>query len=76
MDGGACGVINAGRSARDDDASRGPEFFQWSVAGEDLGRYAEIAYLPGNQMTVLAACIEDGDLRSMVYFFILSTTIL
>lgn len=68
------------RPARDDDAGNAPQLFQRDVARENLGGNSEFPYLARDQMTVLTAGIEYGDLCVMrrqieCYFRILSTMI-
>lgn len=69
-------VVNAAGAARDDNASRGPQRFKGCFAGKYFRRYAEIAYLAGDKVAVLAAGVQYCDLCVRSYFCILSTTIL
>ena len=71
VDGGAGFVVNAAGAARDDDSLRQSETLQWSFAWKYFRGYAQVADLAGDVVTVLAPCIEDGDLGGRVYFCIL-----
>ena len=55
-------VVNAVRPARDDDAAGGPQFLERYVARENFGRNAEFPDLASDQVAVLTAGIEYGDL--------------
>jgi hypothetical protein len=73
-------VVNAVRATRYDDAARATQLLQRCVARKYVGRYAEFAYLPCDEMAVLTAGIEYRDLcvsgrQSESYFRILSTMI-
>jgi hypothetical protein len=54
----AGGLINAMRSAGDDDTSGGPQLFKFRVAGKNLGRNAEFPDFSSDEMTVLTAGVE------------------
>ena len=73
IDGGAAGVVNAGRSAGDDHALGGRQFGGGSFAGAHLGVDAQFADLAGDQMAVLPARIEDDDLRIEVQVSMLAS---
>jgi hypothetical protein len=73
---GARIVVDARGSPGHNDAARAPERFRGSLAGKDGGRDAEVPNLTGDQMTILTARIENGNLGGRVYFCILSTRIL
>src|ERR1700685_3113635 len=58
----AAGFVNAIRAAGDDDALAARQIrIRW-FAGLNIGMHAQIANLPGDQMAVLAARVEDGNL--------------
>ena len=69
-------VVDARRSAGDDDAARGAERFRGGLAGKNSGGDAKVPNLTGDQMAILTARIENGNLGGRVYFCILSTRIL
>ena len=53
IDGGAAGVVNTGRAARDDDTFTACERRGRGFAGSHFGIHAELAHLAGNEVTVL-----------------------
>lgn len=55
---------DTGRAAGDDDALARPQRFQRRIARLDIGINAKLADTPGDQMRVLAARIQYGNLRS------------
>ena len=59
----AARVVDAARAAGDDDPSAAAQFGRRGFAGQDFGVNAELADLAGYQMAVLAARVQDGDLR-------------
>ncbi len=63
IDVGAAGFENAGGAARDDQTETVFELIGWRVAGLDFGVYAEFTDSTGDQMCVLTARVENGDLR-------------
>jgi hypothetical protein len=79
VDAGASRIVYAGRAAGDDQPLAACELSSGSVTGPNLGVNAELAYLAGDQMAVLTARIENGNLRlslalqftSQFYFAIL-----
>ena len=54
------GIVNAGRTARNDDGFPVAQCRQRSLTGRDLGVNSQIAYFTRDQMTILPARIEDG----------------
>jgi hypothetical protein len=74
-------VVDAMRSAGDNDSRRVADFLQRYVARENIGRNPEFPDFARDEVAVLTACIEDSDLcvvRRQIenYFRILSTMIL
>ncbi len=69
----AGGIVYAGRAAGDDDAACAQQFGNGRIAGANIGVNTEFAYLSGDEVTVLATGIENGNLRA--YFAILWTII-
>ena len=64
--GGALGVVDAARSAGDDEALGSGEFRRRRLAGANLRVHAEVADLPGNQVAILPPGIEDDNLSCRV----------
>ncbi len=62
IDLGTAGLVDAVRAAGDDDSFAAGQLGGRCFAGLDVGVHAEIANLPGDEMTILSARIEDGDL--------------
>src|SRR5262249_21414528 len=60
IDGRALGVVDAARTAGDNDAAHAGELGRRCFTGAHLGVVAELA---GDQMTILAARVEYDDLR-------------
>ena len=58
----AAGFVNAVRTPGDDNALPAGQLGSGRFAGLNIGIHAEVANLPGDQMTVLAARVEDGNL--------------
>jgi hypothetical protein len=58
----AARLVNAVRAARDDDALAAGQLGRGSFAGLNVGVDAQIADLPSDQVTILPARVEDGDL--------------
>jgi hypothetical protein len=56
-------VIDAGRTARDDDAAGMAQLLNGGFARKDFRGNAEFSNFPGDQMTILTAGIEYCDLR-------------
>src|SRR4051794_39971505 len=63
IDGGAIPVEDASRSAGDDDALGECEVGRGRFAGANLRVYAQIPDFTGLQMTILAAGVQNDDLR-------------
>ena len=63
VDRGASRVVDAARSAGDDDAAGVRELGGRGLADADFRVDAQFADLTGNQVTVLAAGVEDDNLR-------------
>ena len=63
VDSGAGGVVDAAGAAGDDDALDVREFGGGGFAGADLGVDAQFADFARDEVTVLPAGVEDGDLR-------------
>src|SRR5580658_7559744 len=59
----APGFIHTRRPSGNDDALARAQFFRWRLARLHIGEHAQLAHLPRNQMRVLAASVEYGDLR-------------
>ncbi len=57
---GLRGIVNAGRSAGNDDAFPAVQRGDGSFAGRDLGVDSQVADFTRDQMTILPACVEDG----------------
>ena len=68
IDGGAAGIVNAGRSSGDDDAFASTERCRRSFTGGNFGVDAEIADTAGDEMTILSSGVEDGNLRGQDLF--------
>ena len=66
IDGGALRVVDAARSAGNDEAPCGREFRRRRLAGADLRVDAQVAHFTGNQVAVLAPRIEDDNLSCRV----------
>lgn len=63
VDGRAGGVIDAARAAGDDDAASVRKFGGGGFAEANLGIDAQFTDFTGDEVTVLAAGVEDYDLR-------------
>ena len=57
------GFVNAGRPAGDDNAFARPQHGSGCIAWLDVRIDAQLANAPGDQVRILTACIQDGDLR-------------
>src|SRR5271170_3277929 len=68
---GAVTFIDAVGPARDDQAGAAAQFGRRSIARADFRVHTQIANLSGDEMTVLAARVEDGDLWSRLVLQIL-----
>ena len=66
IDGGAARIVNAGRTAGDDDAFASGQRGRRRFAGSHLGVNAQFADFTGDEMTVLSSGVEDGDLRGQL----------
>src|ERR1700730_15208526 len=64
VDAGASRIVYAGGAAGNDEPLAACELSSGSVTWPDLGVNAELTYLAGDQVAVLTARIENGDLRS------------
>ena len=62
IDGRAAGIVNAGRTAGDDDPFASCQLGGGRFAGSHFRVNAEFADLTGDEMTVLSSGVEDGDL--------------
>jgi hypothetical protein len=63
IDRGAGRIVNARGAARNNQALGGGEFASGRLAGTDLGIDTEVAYFACFEVSVLAARMEDDDLR-------------
>ena len=59
----AAALIDAVRSARNDETFPATEFARRSFARPYFRRDTKVANLSRDEMTVLPACVEDGNLR-------------
>lgn len=63
IDAGAVGIVDTVWTARDDESARARQFRSGRFARTDIGIDAEIPDFPRDQVAILTACIENGDLR-------------
>src|SRR5258706_15088704 len=65
----AAWIVNAGRATGKDHTAEGRQLLRGRVGGQDLSEDAELANLPGDQVSVLADAVELRDLVQVSDYF-------
>ena len=64
IDARTAGLVDAVRASRNNEAAPAAQLSRGRLAGANVGVHAQIANFPGDEMTILTARVEHGDLRN------------